>query len=322
MPLMRRSTPVMPVLPDAASEASRAPATLEWVGMHAVEMPVLLSSPQGPLRLPARVRAGVNLKRADARGIHMSRLYLHLDRVLGQEPLSARSLHELLRDFLESHADLSDCAEVEIATQLLLRRAALLSDRAGWRSYPLHLRASHERGHYAIEMGLEVLYSSTCPSSAALARQAVQQDFERRFGASSRVDAAAVQAWLGSSEGMGATPHAQRSRMQVRLRLHPGFEELPYVALIDAIEAVLKTPVQSAVKREDEQAFARLNGENLMFCEDAARRVKRLLDEDARVLDYWLRASHLESLHPHDAVAVACKALPGGFEARSGWYES
>ena len=34
----------------------------------------------------------------------------------------------------------------------------------------------------------------------------------------------------------------------------------------------LKTPVQAAVKREDEQEFARLNGQNLMFCEDVLSR--------------------------------------------------
>jgi GTP cyclohydrolase I len=31
--------------------------------------------------------------------------------------------------------------------------------------------------------------------------------------------------------------------------------------------------VQTAVKRADEQAFALANGQNLMFCEDAARRL-------------------------------------------------
>ena len=65
--------------------------------------------------------------------------------------------------------------------------------------------------------------------------------------------------------------------------LRPQFDELPLVALIDALEAALATPVQTAVKREDEQAFARLNAENLMFCEDAARRVASVLSTDARI---------------------------------------
>ena len=52
---------------------------------------------------------------------------------------------------------------------------------------------------------------------------------------------------------------------------------VPCHVAIDLAEGALKTPVQSAVKREDEQAFARLNGRNLMFCEDAARRIAAVL---------------------------------------------
>ena len=77
----------------------------------------------------------------------------------------------------------------------------------------------------------------------------------------------------------------------------------------------MKTPVQTAVKREDEQAFARLNGQNLMFCEDAARRMQKALDEDERISDFWVRASHFESLHPHNAVAVATKGVTGGYSS-------
>ncbi|CAH2810686.1 MAG: GTP cyclohydrolase I (EC type 2 [uncultured Caballeronia sp.] len=49
--------------------------------------------------------------------------------------------------------------------------------------------------------------------------------------------------------------------------------------LIDRIEQALGTPVQTAVKRADEQAFVALNGQNLMFVEDAARRVQGVLAE-------------------------------------------
>ena len=46
--------------------------------------------------------------------------------------------------------------------------------------------------------------------------------------------------------------------------------------------AALGTTLQTAVKRADEQAFALANGQNLMFCEDAARRLHAaLLDEPA-----------------------------------------
>ena len=75
------------------------------------------------------------------------------------------------------------------------------------------------------------------------------------------------------------------------------------VELVDAVEEALGTPVQTAVKRADEQAFARRNAENLMFCEDAARRVAAALADHARVERYDVTVSHFESLHAHDAVA-------------------
>ena len=89
----------------------------------------------------------------------------------------------------------------------------------------------------------------------------------------------------------------------------------PIVELIDVVEDALQTPVQTAVKREDEQEFALLNGSNLMFCEDAARRIHSALDVDERVADFWARAAHLESLHAHDAVAVTVKGIENGFRA-------
>jgi GTP cyclohydrolase I len=112
-----------------------------------------------------------------------------------------------------------------------------------------------------------------------------------------------VREWLESERGLAATPHAQRSRADVRVALRPAFDELPLLPLVDAVEAALGTPVQTAVKREDEQAFAELNAANLMFCEDAARRVAAALAGDARVERYDIAVAHFESLHPHDAVA-------------------
>src|SRR5690606_41621587 len=102
---------------------------------------------------------------------------------------------------------------------------------------------------------------------------------------------------------MAATPHAQRSRAQVRVELKPSFDEMPVASLVDALEDALGTPVQTAVKREDEQAFAELNAANLMFCEDAARRAAAVLEADPRIERFDATVSHFESLPPHDACA-------------------
>ena len=303
-------------MPDVASEPrTDHVGALDWVGMDGIEMPVMLTVADAPVqRVSARVDAFVNLKRGGARGIHMSRLYLHVDRHLSGEPVTPCSLRRLLRDFLDSHEGLSDRAMLSVRFDHLVRRAALVSEYSGWRSYPIEITARMDGADFAIDLAVEVQYSSTCPASAALARQLIQERFAGDFTSDVPCGREAVLAWLGSSHGIVATPHSQRSAAQVRVKLAPGFE-FPIVDLIDVVENALQTPVQTAVKREDEQAFALRNGQNLMFCEDAARRIQRALDADERIADFWLRAAHYESLHPHDAVAVVTKGVAGGYGA-------
>ncbi len=60
------------------------------------------------------------------------------------------------------------------------------------------------------------------------------------------------------------------------IRLNPEAKSLPVIELIDYAEVALGTAVQTVVKRSDEQAFAVANGQNLMFCEDAARRLNNV----------------------------------------------
>jgi GTP cyclohydrolase I len=306
-------------MPDIASDAEAAIAgTLDWVGMDEIEVPIRLAAEDGSaMQSAARVAACVNLKDPTARGIHMSRLYLHVDKALAAEPLTPCSIRRLLRDFLDSHAQLSDRAMLRVSFEHLLRRPALKSDNAGWKAYPVWISGIMEKSQFSLELGCEVVYSSTCPCSAALARQLIQERFASDFARGKPLDHDAVLAWLGSEQGICATPHSQRSVAAVRVKLAPSFG-FPIVDLVDAIEDALKTPVQTAVKREDEQAFALLNGENLMFCEDAARRIQRALGKDERITDFWIRAAHHESLHPHNAVAVATKGVVGGYTAAAG----
>jgi GTP cyclohydrolase I len=95
----------------------------------------------------------------------------------------------------------------------------------------------------------------------------------------------------------------------MEIRLDPSVATLPLDALVARAEAALGTPVQTAVKRIDEQAFARRNGENPMFCEDAARRLQAAFLADPAVRGFHVRVAHHESLHAHDAVAEARSGL-------------
>jgi GTP cyclohydrolase I len=303
-------------LPDVADHNPTPGAgTLDWVGMDAIEVPLQLPDAHGaPERVSARVDAHVSLERRQARGIHMSRLYLMVTQALADEPLTPCLLRTLLRDFLASHDELSRRARIRIRFEQLVRRRALKSEHSGWRAYPITISARMDEDGFAVELATEIAYSSTCPASAALSRQLIQRQFARDFDPQATLDREDVLAWLGSERGILATPHAQRSIARVRIRPKAAFGFDP-VALIDRVEAALGTPVQTAVKREDEQAFALANGANLLFCEDAARRIQSALGEVDAIADFAVHVRHEESLHPHDAVASATKGVPGGYDS-------
>lgn len=291
-------------LPDVAGDIAFAARPLDWVGMRRIALPLRLHGDDGTtLQVAASADIGVDLARADARGIHMSRLYLRLQDALASEAITPAGLRRVLQDCIDSQDGLSTRARLTLRYDHLLRRRALASDHAGWKAYPVEIDARLQAEHLALELAFSVDYSSTCPASAALSRQANAERFVQDFAAARPLSAAVVGEWLASERGLAATPHAQRSRAEVRLALRTAFDELPVAELIDAVEDALGTPVQTAVKRADEQAFARRNADNLMFCEDAARRIVAALAGHARVERYDVTVSHFESLHAHDAVA-------------------
>lgn len=301
-------------MPDIASVSqSKTPGLLDWVGMSEIEIPLHLQTRNGSLaHAVAKAQAYVNLADPEAKGIHMSRLYLLLDEVCS-ETLTIASIRSLLARFLESHIGLSNQAYVDFKFEFLARRPSLKSEYSGWKAYPSRIVASQNNDQVKLELRCEIPYSSTCPCSAALARQLIQQQFKEDFGDSGEVSADAVYGWLGTEQGIVATPHSQRSIAEIRVELGEEGDAFPLEDLIDTIEDALKTPVQTAVKREDEQEFARLNGQNLMFCEDAARKIQTALNGQQQYRDFWVRVNHLESLHAHNAVSIVTKGLDGGY---------
>ena len=143
----------------------------------------------------------------------------------------------------------------------------------------------------------------------------MQAEFQAQFAGKDVISLSEVHGWLGKESSIVATPHAQRSYAVLEVEVADRADPPDFTGLIDLVEAALKTTVQAAVKREDEQEFARLNGQNLMFCEDAGRRLKDALDRDPRIADFRVEAVHVESLHPHNAVSIVTKGVPGGFSA-------
>lgn len=301
-------------LPDVSlTDVAPRPSPLEWVGMQGIDLPVTVAEAGWRRELHARADVQVDLPAPQVKGIHMSRLYRLLDKLGEGEALSPAGLRQLLRAMVDSHRDCgSRNARLRLGFDLLVRRPALVTpDLCGWKSYPVHLDASCIGGSFTLRSSVTVGYSSTCPCSAALARQLIGQGFLECFGRQTSVEPAKVAAWLHRHATL-ATPHSQRSEAQVAVEVAGDAATLGLLTLIERIEQAVGTPVQTAVKRADEQAFAALNGQNLMFVEDAARRIEAALSGYARPS---VHVRHLESLHPHDAVAWAA---PGG----GAWPES
>jgi len=303
-------------MPDIANHTTaQTEGTLDWVGMSNIEMPIMVASKgQSERMVSAHIDAFVNLKEPQAKGIHMSRLYLLIDELSTSNVLNYQSLVSLLDGFISSHQELSDQAKVQFNFEYHLRRKSLISGKEGWKAYPVTLTGYLNKGQLTVELEIDVRYSSTCPCSAALARQLIQKAFNDKFAQQSELALADVHDWLGTTEGVVATPHSQRSVAEVKVKLNSSVNDFPITELVDLIEDSLQTPVQAAVKREDEQEFARLNGQNLMFCEDAARRLQHSMNQADHFDDFWLKINHLESLHAHDAVSVTTKGVDGGYQ--------
>ena len=287
-------------MPDVAMRTLHCDqGTLDWVGMNNLRLPIQVQDGKELCECNGSVQIYVDLRDPHAKGIHMSRLYVLLDEASRSQVFSPASLQHLLQQALDSHLTLSSSAYLEIRFERTLRRDALVSPLAGWGSYPAFIRGMRSTEQNSVELGFTVKYSSTCPASAALARQAIQRQFEQDFDQGNPIEPKLVEKWLGSNQGVVATPHGQRSEASVTVCLADSLTNFPLTQLID----------------QTEQEFARLNGQNPMFCEDASRRLKQTLEQMPSLLDFLVRVEHFESLHAHNVVSWVSKGIPGGLRA-------
>ncbi len=279
----------LPDMMEAAHDAIQgANVPIQQVGIHNFRLPLKYRTKQGKiLTLETRVTGTVSLE-AELKGINMSRImrtfYDHKDDVTTGEWMG-----RILKNYLRNVA--SKDARLKIAFSYPMLRPSLRSGLSGWQFYETAFEGvmTHD-GRYRRFIHFDFVYSSACPCSAELAEHAR----DRRAAYS--------------------VPHSQRSKARITLEEAEGkkiwIEDIHALCL-----RALQTETQVMVKREDEQAFAELNGAYLKFVEDAARLLYKEFDADRRIRDFRIACSHLESLHSHDAVSVICKGVKGGFTA-------
>lgn len=277
-------------LPDVMLEKNTIAGGLvpiQHVGVSGFRLPLRFRVKGGaPVTLETAVTGTVSVQAAD-KGINMSRIvrsfYEHQDDAFTPELLE-RLLSKYRRE-VGAHA-----ARLRLSFSYPIKQRALRSGLTGWQYYAAVFEGRMDnRGDFRKFIEFDFVYSSACPCSAELAEHA------------------------RSARGVYAVGHNQRSKARIRVEIVAS-KRLALEDLQGHCVRALQTETQVMVRREDEQAFAELNGANLKFVEDAARLLFAELNGDSRIKDFEIACSHLESLHSHDAVSVICKGVPGGFD--------
>lgn len=299
-------------LADISKSSISYPTSLSAVGMEEVE---LLINGQSGL---AKIFVQFNDK--NSRGIHMSRLYKLLRDTFSSSKFEAekgdnlcfKKLKIFLKNVLKSHKGQTSKAYLNLAFPLSLKRDSLVSKEWGIRTYPIKIQVSlNTDDTFKCYIKFSLTYSSTCPCSASLAQELNKEALIKKFKNVKNLDINDIAQWVSNVDNVEAFPHAQRSKADFTLLIQPQDLLKDTLNLIESeinkAENTLQTTVQAFVKREDEQAFAKLNAKFPLFCEDAARKLKLLYTNTKHVQDFFIKVSHEESLHPHNAVSFAFK---------------
>lgn len=279
----------LPDIMETVGAIPGPPVAIQQVGVSGFKLPLRYRARDGRTvhTLETTVTGTVSLA-ADLKGINMSRIVRSFyDRA--DELVSPDFAVGILAGYRREVGALSARLRLDFSYPVLQR--ALRSGLAGWQYYKAAFLARlSPAGEARRFIELDFVYSSACPCSAELSEHA--RDVRDVY----------------------AIPHNQRSKARVLVELAPR-ARLHLEELRAHVLRALVTETQVMVKREDEQAFAELNGAHIKFVEDAARLVYAELAGDKRIVDFQVACAHLESLHSHDAVSVICKGVPGGFEA-------
>ncbi|MFA5262835.1 MAG: GTP cyclohydrolase FolE2 [Opitutaceae bacterium] len=278
----------LPDMMKAVDAIQGAKVPIQQVGVSNFRLPLRYRTKTDGLRELETSVTGTVSADATVKGINMSRIlrsfYEHKKQVFSLE-----RLEKVLAGYRGKVGSLTARVRLNLSYPILQR--SLRSDLSGYQYYKVSLEGSMDAaGRYRKFMEFDFVYSSACPCSAELAEHA------------------------RTARGVYAIPHTQRSKARLRVELAPGARMTIEDLQRHCIQA-LKTETQVMVKREDEQAFAELNGASIKFVEDAARLLFERLDADKRVADFRVVCAHFESLHSHDAVSVICKGVAGGLTA-------
>lgn len=309
-----------PVIPGAK-------VPLNKVGIAPVDLPIRVRRRDGTEQiLQSQASLYCSLDNPNVKGLNLSRLYLlmhdhirdhitidGIKSVLAEMANKQGSNHAYcklrfkypwIQKALRSRAPLTDRDLLENNFEELANGEKIsLRKLEGHIGYNVILEGEYHRqpeigfvpnhppvSEYKFYLTVEYVYSSTCPCSFELAHNAK----EKRKAA--------------------ANAHSQRSIMRTTVQFDP--DNIVWIEdMVELHRQHIPTEVQVVVKRRDEQAFAEINGSNLLFSEDAVRIIYGALDkwfDEGKIFDFRIITDHQESLHPWQAIALTTKGIPGG----------
>ena len=274
-------------LPDLqngpASLINGANVPIQQVGISNFKLPLHIKQRDGKTQLlEVSVDGYVSLD-ANKKGINMGRIMRTFYR-FKDDIFTLDTLENILKAYKKDLNAQEAFLRLNFSFPML--KNSLRSELQGYQYYEVAFEGHLDSyGRFNKFMHLNFEYSSACPCSYELAEHAREV------------------------RDLAAIPHSQRSVAEITVALKDTF----YVEdLVEICREALQTETQVIVKREDEQAFAELNGAFQKFVEDAARLLYQELDSYNSIRDFVVRCAHLESLHSHDAVSRICKGLPNG----------
>ncbi len=267
--------------PSSLIEGANVP--IQQVGISNFRVPLKYATPDGELlTLETSVDGYVGLD-AGKKGINMSRI-MRTFYEFQNDVFYPGKIEEILRAY-KKELD-SKTAFLKLSFSYPMMKQSLRSGLEGYQYYDISFEGKmDEYGRFRKFVHLEFVYSSACPCSYELAEHARE------------------------TRDVATIPHSQRSVASLTIELN---DDLFVDDIVEICQNALHTETQVMVKREDEQAFAEMNGAYQKFVEDAARLLYDELNAKDEIFDFVVRCAHMESLHSHDAVSRICKGVQNG----------
>jgi len=252
-----------------------SPVEIQQVGIHNFRLPLKYRTRDNGIKeLETKVTGTVSLE-AHKKGINMSRIMRSFYE-FKNDTFSIDKLETVLASYQEKLKTFDSKIALKFSYPIVLK--SLRSDNEGYQYYDVTLEGDlNKKGEMKKIIHFDFVYSSACPCSYELA------EYARKY------------------RNKATVSHSQRSVTRISIE----FDDMVWIEdLQEMCAKALMTETQVVVKREDEMAFAELNGSHLKFVEDAARLLYEQLNADKRIQDFRIICSHQESLHSHDAISV------------------